>query len=242
MLKHILPIIRERAHVCYCEPFAGGMAVLLAKERSTVEVVNDINGNLVALYRNLQFHLPAILAEINWLFASRQNLKDFLAQPGLTEIQRASRFLLVNRTSFAGTMTSFGVVKTAGGGVAFDRPMVGELLGKAHERMNGVVVEHLPYDRCLANYDSKESFHFIDPPYLEAPTKAYQGFSKEDMRALRKRVEKLKGKWLLTLDDSSFNRELFSDCAIKSLSAQNRMCNNRTHSNVRFGELIITPK
>lgn len=241
MLKHILPIIREHAHVCYCEPFAGGLAVLLAKEPSKVEVVNDINGTLVALYRNLQFHLPAILEEINWLFSSRQNLKDFLAQPGLTEIQRASRFLLVNRTSFGGNMNSFAVAKTSGGGAAFNRKTVGELLRKANERMDNVVVEHLPYERCLQNYDSKDSLFFIDPPYLEAQTKAYRGFSADDMRGLRKRIEKLKGRWIVTLDDSKLNRELFADCAIKPVSARNQLCNNRTHGDVRFGELIITP-
>jgi len=240
MLKHIVPLIP--AHVCYCEPFAGGLAVLLAKERSKVEVVNDLNGDLVALYRNLQYHLPALLSEINWLFASRQNLHDFIAQPGLTEIQRAARFLLVNRTSFAGKMSSFGIAKTAGGGVGFDRKRMGMLLGEAHERLNQVVVEHLPYERCLANYDSKDSFFFLDPPYLDAPTGTYQGFSEADMRALRKRVEQLKGQWLITLDDSALNRHLFSDCNVKRLTAQNRLCNNRTHSSTRFGELIITPK
>ncbi len=240
MLKHVVPMIRP--HVCYSETFAGGLAVLLAKERSQVEVVNDLNGNLVALYRNLQFHAPALLSEIEWLFASRQNLYDFIAQPGLTEIQRATRFLLVNRTSFAGTMSSFGVVKTPGGGVAFQRERVKELLLKANERLSGVVVENLPYERCFANYDSKDTFHFIDPPYLNAPTKAYAGFSEDDMRLLRKRVEKLKGQWLVTVDDSALNRELFSDCEIKPVSSQNRLCNNKTHSQVRFGELIITPK
>lgn len=63
MLKRILPKITP--HVCYCETFAGGLAVLLAKERSEVEIVNDLNGTLVALYRNLQYHLPALLAEMN---------------------------------------------------------------------------------------------------------------------------------------------------------------------------------
>ncbi len=240
VLKHILPMIPP--HVCYCEPFAGGLAVLLAKERSDVEVVNDINGNLVALYRNLQFHLPAIMKEIRWLFASRQNFRDFIAQPGLTEIQRASRFLLVNRTSFAGDCSSFGVAKTAGGGVGFNRKTAGRLLATAQQRLDGVVVENLPYDRCLANYDSKDTFHFIDPPYLNAPTKNYAAFTESDMGALRKRIEKLNGTWLLTVDDSRFNRELFSDCAVKGLSVQNRLCNNRTHSSVRRGELIITPK
>jgi DNA adenine methylase len=240
MLKHVLPMIPD--HVCYCEPFAGGLAVLLAKERSHVEVVNDLNGDLVALYRNLQFHLPAVLSELNWLFSSRQNLKDFNQQPGLTELQRAARFLLVNRTSFGGKMSSFAVAKTEGGGAGFDRVRMGDLLGRAHDRLNNVVVENLPYERCIGNYDSKDSFFFIDPPYVNAPTGAYDGFSEDQMRELRKRVEKLQGKWIVTVNASKLTRELFSDCELKEVSSQNRLCNNRTHSQVRFGELIITPK
>lgn len=240
LLKRILPLIPS--HVCYCEPFAGGLAVLLAKERSPVEVVNDVNGTLVALYRNLQYHLPALVAELNWMFSSRQGLHDFIAQPGLTEIQRAARFLLVNRTSFGGNMSSFSVAKTRGGGAAFDRESMQLLLQGAHERLNRVVVENLPFERCLANYDSADTFHFMDPPYLNAQTTAYRGWTEEEMRKFRKSVEKLKGKFLITVDDSPFNRDLFSDCRIESVSTQNRLCNNRTHSDVKFGELLITPK
>ena len=94
----------------------------------------------------------------------------------------------------------------------------------------------------MANYDSKDSFFFIDPPYLNAPTKAYNGFSAEQMRELRKRVGKLQGQWLVTVDDSPLNRDLFSDCKVRATSSQNRLCNNRTHSATRFGELIITPQ
>ena len=240
MLKNILPMIPP--HVCYCEPFAGGLAVLLAKERSSTEVVNDLNGNLVALYRNLQFHLPALMSEIDWLFSSRQNLHDFIAQPGLTELQRASRFLLVNRSSFGGNMHSFGVSKTKGGGVDFNREQVGRLLGGVNKRLSGVVVENLPYDRCLQNYDSKDTFHFIDPPYLNAQPAAYSGWTEKQMREFRRQIEKLKGKWIVTVDDSPLNRDLFSDCNLQAVSTRNRLCNGRTHSAVRFGELIITPE
>lgn len=240
MLKLLLPMIPQ--HTCYCEPFAGGLAVLMAKERSPVEVVNDINGDLVALYRNLQYHLPEVLREIDWFFSSRQNLHDFKAQPGVTEIQRAARFLLRNRTSFGGNMNSFAVAKSAGGGAAFDRMTVGDLLGNAHERLNKVVVENISYERCLANYDSKDSFFFIDPPYLDAQTSAYKGWSADEMKTFRKRVEKIQGKWLVTVDDSSLNRDLFSDCNLLPVSTRNRLANNRTHSDATFGELIITPK
>lgn len=238
MLKHILPAIPE--HVCYCEPFAGGLAVLFAKPRSEVEIVNDANGDLVALYRNLQFHLPALMGELDWLFASRTNLHDFIAQPGITELQRAARFLLVNRTSFGGNMHSFGVAKTTGGGVAFDHGRMDELIRQANKRLDKVVVEHLPYERCLENYDSRDSFFFLDPPYLNAKTKAYDGWSEQHMREFRGRLRGLKGKWMATVDDSPFNRKLFADCAVRPVSTQNRLCNVRTHSDVRFGELIIT--
>jgi len=235
----ILPLVKE--HVCYCDVFAGGLGMLMSKPRSKVEIVNDLNNDLVALYRNMQFHLPALLDELDWLFASRKNIKDFVSQPGLTELQRAARFLLRNRTSFGGKGTTFGVSKTKGGGVGFDHPAVKGLLGNARERLNGVVVENLPYERCLANYDSAETLFFLDPPYLNAPTGAYEGFTEAQMKELRERVGGLKAQWILTVDDSPLNRDLWKDCNVRSVVSQNRLCNNRTHSDARFGELIITP-
>jgi DNA adenine methylase len=240
LLKQIMPLMKP--HVCYCEPFFGGGAVLFAKDRSPVEVINDINGNLVALYRNLQFHLPALLAELEFLQAGRQNLKDFVSQPGVTDLQRAARFLLVNRTSFGGNMNSFGVAKTKGGGGGFDRNILGSLLGKAHDRLNGVVVENISYERVFKNYDSRDTQFFIDPPYEEATNGAYAGWSKKQLTDFRQAVAGLKGNWIVTLNDSPLTRELFSGCNIRPVVTTNRAVNRRTHGRQTFGELIITPK
>lgn len=239
-LKRILPLIPP--HVCYCEPFFGGGAVLFSKPRSSTEIVNDINGSLVALYRNLQYHLPALLDEMEWLFSSRDNIHDFIRQPGLTELQRAARFLLVNRSSFGGNMKSFGVSKTRGGGVGFRHQKIGDLLKAAHQRLDGVVVENLPYEKCFENYDSKDTFFFIDPPYLNAKTEAYSGWNEGQMRQFSRIVGKLKGRWIVTVDDSPLNRELFSNCQVESVKTRNQLANKRTHSELLFGELIITPK
>ena len=242
MLKLILPRIKKYPHVCYAEHFVGGGAVLFAKERSEVEIINDFNGTLIELYRNLQYHLPALESEIDWLFSSRKNLHDFIAQPGLTEIQRAARYLLVNRTSFGGNMHSFGVAKTKGGGVNFRKDVLADVLGKARERLSGVVIENTSYERSFQNYDSKQTLHFMDPPYLNCKQAAYSSFTDADMRLFRKRVEKLEGKWIITVDDSPLNRDLFSDCAIEAVTTRNRLANNRTHADATFGELIIEPK
>lgn len=238
MLKKLIPMLPE--HVCYCEPFAGGLAVLLAKERSPVEVINDLNGDLIALYRNVQYHLPELEREIQYFVGSRQNMKEFIAQPGLTEIQRAARFLLKNRTSFAGNMKSFGVARTKGGGAAFDRHTNVQLLGAAHERLNGVVVENLPYDRCLELYDSKDTLFFLDPPYLNADPKAYRGWTEEEVTEFRDKLRAVRGKWIVTLDDSEFNRALFKGCKIEGVETHNG-CVNQAKCNQKFGEIIVTP-
>lgn len=240
LLKEILPLMTP--HICYHEPFFGGGAVLFAKERSSVEVINDINGNLISLYRNAQFHLPALLEEINWLHASRKNLHDFIAQPGITELQRAARFLLVNRTSFGGNMNSFGVAKTKGGGVGFNRKQISGLLSAANERLDGVVVENISYERSFKNYDSSDTLHFIDSPYENTTNGAYTGWTQKQLKELRGEIDKLQGRWICTLNDSEFTRDLFRDCNLKSVVTANRAVNRRTHGKQTFGELIITPK
>ncbi|MDB6108260.1 MAG: methyltransferase [Pedosphaera sp.] len=236
MLKHLLPLIPP--HVCYCEPFAGGLAMLLAKPRSPVEVVNDINGDLIALYLNVQKHLPEVLRQIEMVVSSRQLFHLFTQQPGMTDIERGIRFLIRSRTCFGGNMHSFAVAKTTGGGAAFSRQSATALIKAAHERLDKVVIENISYERCFKNYDSADTFFFIDPPYLNCDIDAYQGWDEKRMRQFRRDVGKLKGNWIVTLDDSEFNRDLFQDCKITPVVSANQAVNNRTHKKT-LGEIII---
>lgn len=240
MLAQIRPLIKP--HVCYCEAFCGGATVLLDKERSGVEVLNDTNGDLVALYRNVQYHLPELQRELEYLHASRQQFHEFVKQPGLTEIQRVARFLYRNRTSCGGNMHSFGVAKTRGGGVGFDHNKISAILGAAHERLNGVIIENLPYERCIKNYDKDTTFFFFDPPYLDAKVQAYSGWTREQLAEFRRHLDQVKGQWIVTLDGSEFNRELFKDHQILTVKTQNRLVNVRKHGDQTFDEIIITPK
>jgi len=212
--------------------------VLLAKERSPVEVVNDLNGDLVHLYRNVQYHLPALLQELEWILNSRQNLRDFVAQPGLTEIQRAARWLVRNRISFGGDTKSYGVSRTGGGG-STSRESVAELLREFNARMDRVSVENLSYERCLELYDGKETFFFLDPPYLNSDPHIYKGWTEAEMTALKNILFQLKGQWLLTVDNSAFNRNLFGECTTIAVRTRNGEVNNANLSDATFGELII---
>jgi DNA adenine methylase len=239
LLKKLIPLIPP--HVCYVEAFSGGLAVLLAKEPSTVEIVNDLNNDLITLYRCAQFHLPELEREIGWHLAGRTSIKDYRQDRGLTDIQRAARFLVRNRTSFGGDGNSFGIVRTAGGGNRFDLSRVVPALQAFRVRLNSVALECLPYERCLELYDSAETCFFLDPPYQDAPTGMYAGWDAGQLAAFAARVRSLKGSWIVTLNDSDLIRRLFKGCNLEAVVSHNRLGNNRTNPGRRMGELIITP-
>jgi DNA adenine methylase len=87
----------------------------------------------------------------------------------------------------------------------------------------------------------KASASLLLTVYLHAKPGAYEGWDRPQLRQFKRRLEKVKGQWLVTLDDSPFNRDLFSDCQIESVTTRNGCVNNRLHGATRFGELIITP-
>lgn len=238
MLPQLLPLL-DPDRKLYCEPFAGGLALLLAKPRSTTEVVNDINGDLVALYRCAQFHLEPLLTEFEFILGSRENMADMLAQPGLTDLQRAARFLARNRFSFGANGDCFAVSRQ-GPGIA-SRANVLPALRALNARLDRVSVEHLDWQRCIALYDCPEAQFFLDPPYLHAQTRIYRGWAEADMRGLSDVLDSLKGTWILTVDDSTYNRRLFARHEITPVKTANGLAKNEGEGKT-FGELIIRPR
>jgi DNA adenine methylase len=235
-LKELLPLIP--AHRTYCEPFAGGLAVFLAKPKSQVEIINDLNGDLVSLYRCAQWHLEALINEVAMTLQARKNVLEMVDQPGLTELQRAARFLLVNRGSFAGGMTSYGVYKSQ---APPSRRAGLEALERLNARLDAVSVENVSYERCLELYDGPETFFFLDPPYLGSGANTYRGWTVPEMTGFASRVRALEGRWVVTVDDSPTTRSLFRGCQIRAVRTRNGSVNQRTHGGTDFGELIIQP-
>lgn len=70
MLRHILPLIPP--HDLYTEVFAGGAAVLFAKEPVKINVINDLNGELVNFYRTTVSHFEELRREILRTLHSRE--------------------------------------------------------------------------------------------------------------------------------------------------------------------------
>jgi DNA adenine methylase len=236
MLKHLLPIIDATPHQLYVEPFCGGAAVLVAKRPSAREVINDIDGDLINLYKQVRFHLPAVVYELRLMVESRQLFADAKLQPGTTEIQRAASYVYRNFYSFAGDNDSFGVKR-----VGFTtRSYLLRKIAAMSRRLDRVTIEHLSWERCLALYDCPAALFFCDPPYTQGEVRSYSPWTAADVARLRDALGRLKGTWVVTLNDCESNRAAFTGCKIKTVTTAAFMTNSSSPGR-RFGELIITP-
>ncbi len=198
-----------------------------------------MNGDLVTFYRCVRFHTDALLTELEFVLNSRQEFSEFIQQPGLTDIQRAARWWYRNRNCFRGaSLSSFGTSASSGGAASGSRSTRLEQIRQLNVRLDKVTVENLDWQRCLDLYDKAETFFFFDPPYTSCDAGLYAAWTVADVQRFRERLDRLKGRWIVTLNDAPEIRRVFSDCRIKAVERAKGI--NHTNGKT-YRELIILP-
>lgn len=217
LASRILPLFPD--HECYVEPFCGAAAMLFARpDQAKVEVLNDINGELIRLYRVVQHHLVEFVRQFQWSLTSREMFKWCQMQniETLTDIQRAARFFYLQQNSFGGKVAGQTFGTASSGKVGMNLCRVEETLSAAHMRLAQVLIEHLPWAECITRYDRDYTLFFIDPPYWR--TEGYGvPFPWAEYEALAKIMMQLKGKAILTLNDHPDIRRCFQAFAFDRL-------------------------
>lgn len=225
-------------HKCYVEPFAGGAALYFLREQpAKVEVLNDINSDLVNLYRVVKNHLEEFVRQFKWALSSREVFKwvQMTAPETLTDIQRAARFYYLQHQAFGGKVSgqTWGTATTA---PPVNLLRIEETLSAAHLRMSQTFIEHLPWMECMRRYDRAHTLFFCDPPYWQ--TVGYGvGFEWEQYELLAAFMAKAKGKVLLTLNDHPDIRSCFSDFEMETVGIDYTVGGG--HKAAKRQELII---
>lgn len=201
----------DNSHTCYVEPFAGAGALLFMRaEPAKVEVLNDINGDIVNLYRCVQHHLDELVRQFRWQLVSREEFDRLLRSRAdtLTDIQRAARFLYLQKVAFGAKVTgqTFGVAKTSPPRLNLLR--IEEDLSTAHLRLARVFVENESWQKTVKRYDSAGTFFFMDPPYWQTAGYGVE-FGMEQYKQLAEVMRSMAGKCLLTVNDHPDIRALF---------------------------------
>lgn len=180
--KHTLgPKIISRLpadHDVYDEAYAGMFNVLLLKERSPIEVANDLSGDVVNFFRVLREHPDELIRAIDLTPFAWEEWK-LSYQPTDDPIERARRFYARSYMSIAGPTSSstnpgFRRQKKVSKGKSGRSTMTAaaktfadvEHLWTIAARLRGVTIENEPALRHIKRYDHPRTLFYVDPPYM----------------------------------------------------------------------------
>jgi DNA adenine methylase len=241
----ICPLIDADHHRCYVEPFLGMGNVFLGRERrAAIEVINDKSDQVVTLFRVVQRHPDELVRALRLELTSRAGHDRLIkVDPGtLTDVERAARFLVLRRLTFACLDPhpgGFGTSKISP--KLFDAGETTRRIEALHRRLDRVTIECLDFDRCLATYDGPQTFFYLDPPYWGA-TRYYKeaGFTQADFPRLAHALERLKGRWLMSLNDKPEVRKLFARFRIRPV--EGRYSAHHAKGRIKSAELLISKR
>ena len=188
-------------HRIYTEAFAGGASVLMLKPRCYAEIYNDLNGEVVNVFRVIQNRRQAKALEAALRLTPYARQEFLLSyKQGRSEIERARRTIIRSfmgfgsdsisrmKASRAGFNTRLSSVMSTGFRWNANQSGTTPASDWAHypaniqqfcERLQGVVIEQRDASDVLRKMDSPETLHYVDPPYPGSTRKVGNGTTPE---------------------------------------------------------------
>lgn len=211
-------------HECYIEVFCGAAWLYFKKPKSKIEIINDINSDLITLYRVVQNHLSAFADCLKWSLTSRAEYDRLrtMNTESMTDIQRAVRFYYLIRNTFAAKLefSSFNVSTTKPPKI---NPIILEQdLEQVRERLAQTFVENRHYSQIVTKYaDKPEVFLYLDPPYYECENYYGNGiFSRADYQKISDMLVGAKSKFLISINDAPEIRRIFKRYNIQEVATR----------------------
>lgn len=219
----------------YVEVFGGAGWVLFAKDRhATYEVYNDINSNLVNLFKCVKYHAEELQKELNFMINSRELFQEYISQmnsKGLTDIQRAARYFYLIKLSYGADGDTYGAVKK-------DVEKMKSYIKQIQTRLTNVVIENRSFEKIIDKYDSDTTLFYLDPPYHTTEKHYNTGFNEDSHIQLNTMLKEIKAKFVLSYNDDEFIRGLYKEFNIVEVEKNNNLTSRYAKNRV-FKELII---
>ena len=234
LLEHFPP------HRIYTEAFGGGASVLLRKPRVYSEVYNDLDEDIVTVFRVAREHPAALEAALRLTPFSRVEFRRAY-EPAADLIERARRVIVRSYMGFGSASLTRPVQRTgfrsrsdqSGTTPAQDWRHYPDHFARLVTRLQGVVIECRPAVEILRGHDTPETLHYVDPPYVHStrcfrqPNQGYvHEMSDDDHRELARVLHGLRGMVAISGYPSAlYDDELFPEWrryACTTLKSSNR--------------------
>lgn len=242
LAARLCALLETIPHHTYVEPFVGMGGVFFRRSRpAPAEIINDLSGDVANLFRVVRRHYQPFVDELAFLPASRDEFERQrrLDPEALTDIERAVRFLYLQRLCFGGRVISraFGVRKTQSSRIQLGR-LRAELRALSG-RLEPVTIERLPFHEVIRRYDTPRTLFYLDPPYDE--TEGYgTGFSRSDYVAMAQQLAGISGRFVMSINDTPFVRETFSAFDIQEVETTWSVSSAAAGRGTKVTELIIS--
>ena len=210
-------------HKIYVEPFAGGASVFFAKKPSEVEVLNDKDSEVAFAYKFIQKMTDEELNKLKqrkWE-ADKDHFYKLLEMNPKNDIDRFYKFVYIRRFSYG----------AKGGGAGYDgtpgeKATLVERLPKIKERLRNVKIYNKDYKEIIEQFDSKDTFFYLDPPYPDTTMVADWKqkeicFTEDDLKELNNILEKIKGKFILSTNPKY--AKIFKKFKMRKIKTSNLM-------------------
>lgn len=158
-------------HRVYVEPFGGAASVLLQKPRSHAEVYNDLDGEIVNLFRVARDNGEMLAQAVELTPFSRVEFARAY-EPDGDPLEQARRTLIRSFMGFgsaaaSGQTTGFRANSNRSGTTpARDWMNYPAHLRAVIQRLRGVVIEQREAADVMRAHDSEQALHYVDPPYV----------------------------------------------------------------------------
>ena len=205
--KSLISLFPE--HSIYVEPFVGSGAVFFRKEPSEKEVINDLDKELIQDYKRI-LKAPVYGPSVYPLMTSLEGTKTFMKKKH-SKLADKLVFSIIRRCNGFGSKT-----------IDPEKADYQVYSGRSHEtklkkidffkeRLRHASILNQSYEQVFKKYDSSKTFFFMDPPYEMSEGISYaKGSETFDFEKYASECGKLRGKFLITLNDSPKIRKLFS--------------------------------
>ena len=221
-LNWLLPLLPYTNH--FVDVYAASASVLLNREPSPLETLNDIDEEIITFFDILRTHTEELIRAIDLTPYSRQEFKRSLDPQNQDKLERARLFYIKARQA------RLALTQRATGGrwqyctAQSRRGIAGTvskwLGGKAHleaiaKRLLLVQLENDPAIDVIKRYDTKETLFYCDPPYpheIRGDSNVYQyEMTEEDHRELAEILHNVEGLVAISGYDCSIMQELYGD-------------------------------
>lgn len=240
LTKVLLPMFPE--HKGYVEVFGGAGHLLFAKEPSKWEVLNDFDSELMNFWSVIKNAKEEFIRSFDYTLVSRETFNEYKRIfKNKTEedcIKKAHIFYYLVKAGFGANLTSpsFGVAKDRS---RLRLEQIENSINDAYKRLQKVLIENDSFENIIKRFDDKDTFFFLDPPYRNTCDYSVGKFTDDKYNLLSECCKNTKGKWLLTINEDTYIRELFKDFNIITHEVYYGL--SKTESGRRnFDELIIT--